>query len=79
MQGLTHPATGQVRWFGIRLEGWFFRLVDGDERMAVLREPHATGLVDTVTVDGGESDPRAAMKKAATDWLRRRGQVRRAS
>lgn len=74
--GLTHPA-GAERWFGFRTGGHFFRLVDGDRYLAVLREPQATQLVDVVPFEGDGDDPRKDIRRVATDWAVRRGLIRR--
>jgi hypothetical protein len=74
--GLTHPA-GNVRWFGCRVGDYFVRWVDGDHYLAILREPGAEQLIDSFPFDGGDGDPRPAMRRAATEWARNRGVVRR--
>jgi hypothetical protein len=76
VSGLTHPAIN-ARWFGYRTGGYFFRHVDDDRYVAVLREPNATEVVDAIPFEPCE-DPRRGIEKAATEWVRQRRLARRA-
>jgi len=79
VQGLTHPAGNYtLKWFGFKIGGHFFRLVDGDRYVAVLKGTWAGLLVDTIPFEGSKSDPRPDIERLATEWATRRGLLRRA-
>ena len=77
VEGLTHPARDhEYKWFGFKIGGYFFRLVDGDRYLAVLKNAHAELLVDAIQIEATGSDPRPAIKRLATDWVSKRGLAR---
>jgi len=70
--GLTHPVGAEL-WFGCKIGGYFFRLVDGDEQIAVLRDSQSLHVVDTVPFRGDGADPRRDLRQLAVRWLQDKG------
>jgi len=75
--GLTHPTVND-KWFGCYVGDWFFRLVDGDRYIAVLRTPASAQLVDSIPVEADtSSDPRPVLWRLAEAWAMNHSRVRR--